>query len=86
MIFITLVKWKTAPTKELVSPWAKVLEKLEKEGIKIVHYWTLGRYDAVMIIDAPNEKDVMKILLPFVGLADSETMTAVPREEAIKLL
>ena len=86
MIFITLFKWKTAPTKDLVSPWAKVLEELEKQGIKIVHYWTLGRYDAVMIIEAPSEKDVMKILLPFVDLADSETMTAVPREEAIKLL
>ena len=86
MIFITLIQWKKAPTKENVSPWAKVLEELEKQGIKIVHYWTLGRYDAVMITEAPSEKDVMKILLPFVDLADSETMVAVPREEAIKLL
>ncbi|MFX0202956.1 MAG: GYD domain-containing protein [Candidatus Hodarchaeota archaeon] len=86
MIFITLIKWKTAPTKELVNPWAKVLEGLEKQGIKIVHYWTLGRYDAVMITEAPSEKDVMKILLPLVDLADTETMVAVPREEAIKLL
>ena len=49
-------------------------------------YWTLGRYDAVSIIEAPSEKDAMKQLLTFVGIIDTETMTAVPREEAIKLL
>jgi len=49
-------------------------------------YWTLGRYDAVAITEAPTEKDAMKALLRFVGLVDIETMVAVPREEAIKLL
>ena len=49
-------------------------------------YWTLGRYDAVSIIEAPTEKDAMRQLLPFVDIVDSETMVAVPREEAIKLV
>ena len=86
MIFITLVKWKTAPKKELVDQGTKVIEELGKQGIKFRWYWTLGRYDAVTFVEAPTEKDVMKMLLPWVDVVDSETLVAVPREEAIKLL
>lgn len=86
--FITLTKWKKAPTneKEVVKNFTKTVKELEKQGIKMRIYWTLGRYDAVSIVEAPNEKDVMKILLPMQDIIDSETMVAVPREEAIKLL
>jgi uncharacterized protein with GYD domain len=56
------------------------------QGIKVRVYWTLGRYDAVSIIEAPTEKDAMKMLLGFQGLIDTETLVAVPREEATKLL
>ena len=86
MIFITFVKWKTAPKKEIIDQATKMLEDIEKQGIKFRVYWTLGRYDAVTIIEAPTEKDAMKMLLGFQGLVDTETMVAVPRDEAIKLL
>ena len=33
-----------------------------------------------------SEKDAMKALLRFQGRVDTETLVAVPREEAIKLL
>ena len=48
-------------------------------------YWTLGRYDGVAIIEAPNEKTVMKMALKRGWLA-SETLVAVPAEEARKLV
>ena len=86
MYFITLVKWRNTPEKELVDKFTKTLEELEKQGIKIRTYWTLGRYNGFSIIEAPSEKDVMKMLLPWVDVVDIETMVAVPREEAIKLL
>ncbi|MDH5451098.1 MAG: GYD domain-containing protein [Candidatus Bathyarchaeota archaeon] len=54
--------------------------------MKMRVYWTLGRYDAINIMEAPTEKDAMKILLSFQHLVDTETMVAVPREEAIRLL
>ena len=60
--------------------------QLSKLSIKMHVYWTLGRYDAVSIVEAPTEKDVMKILLPLQDVIESETLVAVPREEAIKLL
>ena len=86
MIFITLTKWKQAPTKEIVDDFTKTLKELEKQGIKMRVYWTLGSYNGVTITEAANEKDVMKVLLPFAGLIETETMVAIPREEAIKLL
>ena len=49
-------------------------------------YITLGRYDAVVFMEAPTEKDAMRAMLPWQNVIESETMTAVPREEAIKLL
>ena len=89
MFFISFAKWKQAPTKEMrvrMDQFTKTLEELEKQGIKMRVYWTLGRYDAVSIIEAPTEKDAMKLLLPLQDVVDTETMVAVPREEAIKLV
>ena len=84
--FITLVKWKQAPKKESIAQGTKTMEKLKKQGIKIDMYFTLGRYDAVSIIEAPSEKDVMKMFIPWQDIVDTETMVGIPREEAIKLL
>ena len=89
MIFITLTKWKQKPSKETkltIDQATKTFEDLKKQGINIDIYWTFGRYDAVTIMEAPSEKDAMKILLPFQEIIDTETLIAVPREEAIKLL
>ena len=86
MIFITLLKWKQAPKKEMIEQSTKRLEELAKQGIKMNVYWTLGRYDAVTIIEAPTEKDAMKTLLIFQDIVVTETMVAVPRAEAIRLL
>ena len=87
MFFISLGKWKQAPTKESTDKATKTLEDIEKRGtIKFWVYWTLGRYDVVAIVEAPTEKDAMEALLRFQGLVATETMVAVPREEAIKLI
>lgn len=89
LIFITLSKWKQAPSRERLTRLdqaTKTFEELEKQGIKMRVYWTLGRYDAIAIIEAPTEKDAMKALFLFQDVVDTETLVAVPREEAIKLL
>jgi len=88
MIFITLSKWKQKPTKEhqAVQQFTETLKKLEKEGIKMKVYWTLGSYDGVTITEAPSEKVLMKLLIPLQDVVDTETLVAITREEAIKLL
>ncbi len=86
MIFISLVKWKQTPTKEMWEQSTKRIEELAKQGIKMNIYWTLGRYDAVTIIEAPTEKDAMKTLLLWQDVVATETMVAIPRLEVLKLL
>ncbi|PVX26380.1 MAG: hypothetical protein CW691_01645 [Candidatus Bathyarchaeum sp.] len=89
LIFITLSKWKKVPSKETlgrINQATKEFEELENQGVKMQVYWTLGRYDGVTIIDAPSEKDAMKAILRFQDVVETETLIAVPREEAIKIV
>jgi uncharacterized protein with GYD domain len=86
LIFILLVKWKQTPTKEMLEKSTKRIEELAKQGIKMDIHWTLGRYDAVTIMEAPTEKDVVKPLLLWHDVVDTETMVAIPKAEILKLL
>jgi len=87
MIFISLAKWRRKPTKEMVAQSTKLFEQMVKEGAKIIgQYWTLGRYDAVIITEGKDEKTAMKSLLRWGDVVSTETLVALTREEAIKLL
>ncbi len=87
MIFISLIKWRQKPTKEMIAENKKLIEKVKKEGVKFLGiYYTLGRYDAVNIIEAPNEKAAMKVAMASGGHITTETLVAVPAEEARKLV
>ena len=59
----------------------------EEEGIKIVgSYGILGRFDTVVIMEAPDEKAALKVNLMVNDFVSTQTMVAIPREEAIKLV
>jgi len=85
MIFITLNRLRGKAAKEDIERTNKILASEPKVKV-LAFYWTLGRYDTVLIVEAPNEKTVMKMLLQAGEFAATETMVAIPREEAIKLL
>ena len=83
---VVLIKFRKKPTKEVIAQNVKMLETGEKEGVKNLSlYWTLGRYDAVAIVEAPNEKAVMKQLMRMSENISTETLVAIPAEEARKL-
>ncbi len=88
MIFISLGKFRKRPTKGMTDEVTKMTKDMaEKEGIKILSfYWTLGRYDTVVTMDAPDEKAAMKMNLMVSDFVSTQTMVAIPREEAIKLV
>ena len=87
MIFITLSKFRKPATKKVIAESDKHLNKFTEEGCKMLGiYWTLGKYDAVGIWQAKNEKTAMKTLLRFSDTDSTETLIAVPRKEAVKLL
>ncbi len=85
MIFVILGRWRGKITEEAIERANKVIASEPK--VKVLgFYWTLGRYDVVMIAEGPDEKTVMKLLLQVGEDTATETMVAVPREEAIKFL
>lgn len=87
MIFICLCKWKNKPTKENTAQSTQYAEEMKKKGVKILgFYWTVGRYNSVFIFEAQNEKDALKFSIDVSEMLTVETLVAVPREEAIKLL
>ncbi|NYT21942.1 MAG: GYD domain-containing protein [Methanomicrobiales archaeon] len=87
MYFISLLKFRKKPTKEMIAANMKSMELDEKEGIKFHGiYWTLGRYDVIGIYEAPDEKVAMKSQLRRSDAIASETLVAVPVEEARKLV
>ena len=85
MIFVSLNRFRGKVTKENIERTNKVLASEPKVKV-LAFYWTLGRYDSILILEAPNEKMAMKILMQVGDYVATETMVAIPREEAIKLL
>ncbi|MGH9934373.1 MAG: GYD domain-containing protein [Nitrososphaerales archaeon] len=85
MIFITLLRFKRK-ARDVVEVGKKIMQNLPS-GVKIIGtYWTLGRFDAVWVYEANNEKDAMKMFIDAGDVASTETLIAVSREEAMKLL
>jgi uncharacterized protein with GYD domain len=86
MRFIALVNFKKNP-KEFVAENIKMMEADSKKGIKFLSInWTLGRYDAIAMFEAPNEKEAMQLAIRRADFLDMETLVAIPAEEARKLV
>lgn len=87
MIFIALVKFRRKPTKADQAETDKAFAAQAKLGIKNLGiYWTLGRYDAVRIFEAPDVTTAMKGLTMRPEHVVTETLVALSRSEVEKLL
>ena len=85
MIFISMIKFKKK-TKDVVEYGKEIMQNLPS-GIKMVGtYWTLGKFDAVWVYEAPSEKEAMKLGVMASEVMRFQTMTAVSRDDAMKLL
>lgn len=83
MLFIALVKFKTTLTKGVVARNLKDIDDDAKGMIRYLGiYWTLGKYDTVVLFEAPNEKAAMNMVLKRADRMDIETLVAVPAEGA----
>ena len=88
MWFITLVKFRRKPTKADTDSMNSYWAEAEKWGVKRhMGFWTLGRYDAVFITEAPDEKTAMRFTLASpTDLGATETLVAISRDEAVSWL
>ncbi len=85
MFFIALIKFKKK-AKDVVEVGKKVMQNLP-EGVKIIRtQWTLAEYDAVWIYEAPNEKVAVKLGIEAGEAMQTQTLVAITRDEAMKLL
>lgn len=84
MIFITLIKFKKTSLE--VSKVGNTLLETLPSGVKMIAtYWTLGKFDAVWIYEAPNEKVSLEFVLNMGEVADTETLVGIPRDDALKM-
>ncbi len=75
------------PTRETIKHNLEQMEKDRQLGVNVRQvFWTLGRYDAVVIFDAPDEKTAMKGQIARGEYLSGETMVAIPAEDARKLV
>jgi len=87
LIFINLGKMRKKPSKEMAGDTTKMVEEFKKKGIKVLSwYWTLGRYDTVFIFEAASEKEALKLSTEIAEFVATETLVAIPRQEAVSLL
>lgn len=87
MWFVTLAKFRQKPNKQDFDKMTAYFGKLAREGTKVhMSLWTLGRYDAVLILEGKDEKTAMGNLLNSPVEVATETLVAVPREEVGKML
>jgi uncharacterized protein with GYD domain len=67
----------------------EVNKELEQLGVTVKAQWaTLGRYDFVNVIEAPDEKTVARVSMELGsrGTARYETLTAIPVDDFIAAL
>jgi len=67
----------------------EVNKEMEQLGVKVVSQWaTLGEYDFVSVVEAPDETTMAKVSIELGsrGTTSNETMTAIPAEDFTKAL
>ena len=86
MFFVVLAKLRGKITPAFIEATEKAL-KSPPTGVKINNvFWTLGEYDFVIMYEAPNEKEAIIMGTAWVEFCETQTMVAIPHEEAKKLL
>jgi uncharacterized protein with GYD domain len=75
--------------KKTIKRGDAAMAEAEKMGMKIVEeFWTMGTYDVVVIVDAPNDETMGAFMLKIgsLGNVKSHTMRAFRREEMAGVL
>ena len=86
MLFIILAKLRGKMTPEFNEATEKAM-KNPPPGVKIREvFWTLGQYDFVIIQEAPDEKVALQMAIPWGEFCESQTLVAIPDEEARKMV
>jgi uncharacterized protein with GYD domain len=75
--------------KKTIKRGDAAMAEAEKMGMKIVEeFWTMGTYDVVVVVDAPNDETMGAFMLKIgsLGNVKSHTMRAFRRDEMAGIL
>jgi len=75
--------------KETTKRAKSFREMAEQAGLKVRELlWTMGRYDLVLVIDAPDDKTMSRVALRLgmLGNAKTETLKAFSAQEMDEIL
>ena len=75
--------------KETTKRAKNFREMAEKAGVKVKEIlWTMGRYDLVLVVDAPNDETMTRLALALgmLGNAKTETLKAFSAQEMDQVL
>jgi uncharacterized protein with GYD domain len=90
--YIMLTKLTSDGVKSLKNNPGRVHEvnkEVEQIGVKVMNQWaTLGEYDFVSVIEAPDEATMAKLSVEMGsrGTVSNETLVAIPADEFTKSL
>ena len=74
-------------TTKRAKSFKEMAEK--KKGVKVKEFlWTMGRYDLVLVIDAPDDETMVRVALRLgmLGNAKTETLKAFSAREMDQIL
>ena len=75
--------------KDTVKRGDAAVAEAEKMGMKIVEeFWTMGAYDAVVVVEAPDDQTISAFILKIgsLGNVTGQTLRAFRRNEMEKIL
>ena len=90
--FVMLTNLTSDGVKTVKNNPARVQEvnrEVEQLGVKVLHQWaTLGQYDFVSVVEAPDEKTMAKVSVELGsrGTTTNQTLNAIPAEEFVSTL
>jgi uncharacterized protein with GYD domain len=91
-IYVGLVKFTDQGIKNVKDTTKRAKsfrEMAEKAGVKVKEIlWTLGRYDLVLVVDAPNDETMTRLALGLgmMGNVKTETLKAFSAQEMDQIL
>jgi uncharacterized protein with GYD domain len=88
--YIMLTSFTADGVKTLKNNPSRVQEvnkEMEQLGVKVVNQWaTLGQYDFVSVVEAPDELTMAKVSVELGsrGTTSNQSLTAIPAEDFTK--
>jgi uncharacterized protein with GYD domain len=91
-VFIMLTKLTSNGVRTIKDNPGRVQEvnrEVEQLGVKVLNQWaTLGEYDFVSVVEAPDETTMAKVSVELGsrGTMSSQTLAAIPAEDFASIL